>query len=129
MPIEFSEIRSVLEFLSDNGNPSQDHLAISDWSKPAFDYYSQRFNLTGFRSYMSIPRENNADQFLQTICKDTTTPGRVWLLFSHRMPETEKMLEMLKMVALLIDQKESPGAGVYLFNFSNPNLCVTSTSP
>lgn len=122
-PFSFSEIRTVLPYLMDESESGKDLVAVSQWSMLAYEYYSPRFGLDNLGLHAVINIDFDAQEFLRSVC---TYPdhGRMWLVFSHRMPQAESFLATIRNLTPQLDQFESKGAGVYLFDFSEPDVCT-----
>ena len=121
-PFAYFEIRGPLQYLAKESVPGEDVVAVSGWSLPAYQYYSPRFALENLELATAINSAFNVEEFLQKVCSYPDR-DRMWLVFSHRMEEAQKMLAELRTLAPQLDQFESRGAGVYLFDFSVPELC------
>jgi asparagine N-glycosylation enzyme membrane subunit Stt3 len=122
VPPAFSEIRSVLPHLASESIPGETRVAVSQWSMFAYEYYEPRFALQYLGQPYIIPHNFNMQEFLSTICADTDR-GKVWLVFSHRMNEAHAFLNILREKTPELQNFESAGAGIYLFDFSEPGVC------
>ena len=121
-PAVVADIRGVMRYMEEKRIPGEERVAVSQWSLPSYLYYAPRLGLNDMKLYTVIGENNDAEKFLQTVCA-SPDPGRIWLVFSLQMVETQRFLDRLQATTSPLDQLEREGAGVYLFDFSSPGVC------
>lgn len=95
-----------------------DRIAISVWSRPAYEFYSSRFGLSDLPVATMIPASDSAAQLLRAIAAQPQT-GRLWILFSHRFGERFHFFMMVNQHARRLDSWEGDRAGAFLYDFSS----------
>lgn len=121
-PHNHSDIKGALTYVAAQRQPG-DTVALSVWSEAAYRFYAPQFGLAAMPVVAAIPRENDADAFLRTLCQRAER-GAVWIIFSHRFDERLDFLTGLRAVAPQLAAWEGDGAGAYRLDFSAPSTCA-----
>jgi hypothetical protein len=93
-------------------------------SQPAYYYYQ---HLTGIRADRDLyPTEPDEE------CGRLDVTGRVWVVFGFDYLARTSVLDDLRSIGKLLESKEYPGAGAYLFDFRDPateDVCLKLQEP
>lgn len=120
-PHNHSDIKGALGYVRSHRVPN-DAIALSVWSEPAYRFYAPQFGLAGASVVAIIPRENDPQAFVATLCQENVQQP-VWIIFSHRFDESVDLLAGVRRVAPQLAAWEGDGAGAYLLDFSGSQVC------
>ena len=117
-PSRAEEIRVVLDHVKANWQPG-DRLYIYGGSGdagagPAFDFYSPRYDFPTESILRGGIHRDDPSQYRTEIEK--LSPGRVWILISHRHRDEETWIRAaFDGVGSRLGQRDAPGAAAYLY--------------
>ena len=126
-PTDVSNIKGALEYITLR-HKAGDQISMSAWSVPAYQFYRPVYPMDTMTLIETIPIQNDSEAFMRKLCTQKQL-GRTWTMFTHRFSERIDFLARLSTLSPIIDQWESTGAGVYLFDFSDPALCQRFQNP
>ena len=106
-PENSSDMKGALAFVEENREPG-DLLVVHGWSGRAFSFYEPRFEF-GDTETLVVSRTFDVDSFYSEIDHHTEL-NRTWVIFSHRLRQSESFVEELARSATLITSRSEPSA-------------------
>jgi 4-amino-4-deoxy-L-arabinose transferase-like glycosyltransferase len=105
-----NEARPVFQYAARHAEPS-DEVLVFFGSQPAYYYYQ---HIAGLQADWDLyPTEPSED------CRPLDVTGRVWVVFGFDYVRRSVVLDELRTIGRLVDRKEYPGAGAYLFDLTS----------
>jgi hypothetical protein len=104
-----NEARPAFQYAAKHSHPS-DQVLVFFGSQPAYYYYQ---HIAGIQADWDLfPTEPSEE------CRPLGVAGRAWVVFTFDYISRSKVLDELRSIGTLVDGKEYPGAGAYLFDFA-----------
>lgn len=119
-PIERSEIKQTLSYLKKNIR-TDDEIYLYYGSKPAFDFYKEKFALSEYNIIKGKISRNEWRGYANDL-DQLKTKKRVWIIFSHILERTNEkwfFLYYLNTIGKLAASYKAFGSEIYLYDFSN----------
>lgn len=115
------EIKPVLGYVRDHKREG-DILYLYHGSRPAFEYYKQRYGYSEGDYILGVHSKNNGSDHAKDLDK-LKGKGRVWILFSHFQSKKDSVekdfyLYYLDSMGTRLDSFESKGAVAFLYSLS-----------
>jgi hypothetical protein len=119
-PPRAEQIRSTLDHIRDHWQPGDRvylyNGAGNSGSGPAFRFYASQYPLPHEALVLGRVARSTPTDYLEDVRSAAKTPGRIWVLFSHRYQDEETLIcAYFDSAGRCLGQHEAPGAAVYLY--------------
>ncbi len=121
-PYDNANIKGALSYLEEN-SVSTDTLMMIDDTNPAYIYYHNDYKLPSFRTIQVFKKPFSEDNFLHQVCSNNSG-NRIWILITQMFNEGREFIHKMERKGNLLDSWESPGSGLYYFNFDMNSICT-----
>jgi len=117
-PFQMFDIKSAMSFLAEHRQPG-DLVAVSVWSRPAWNFYAPAFGLGDASISIEIPAAEGAPAFLHE-ASERGIHGRIWVVFSHRFADVYRFFPIVNRYATRLSAHAGNGAGAFLLDLEPP---------